>query len=233
MKEISITYYKLPIGSIPFNEIPSLQGFSHQYIYCGSFPIRDFMGSDFYIIKVFRAFDDEVKDIDDLKHKKLLFGQVLSFKLSTRGVAKCLKVGNASDIISKFDLPDLKYSSSKTDPLSGNWFYVKEGKYLIFSAIRSEYEKVKHLEGIALYGDNVLRLRIVIELLKENVSNGILKMSEADYKNIAFKVLRADPTFLKIDDDLIWDGVNNWVPSMLSTPLYEDIPEEKRGKADR
>ncbi len=233
MKEIITTYYKLPIESIPFNEIPSLEGLNYQYIYCSSFPIKDFMGSDFYLVKIFKAFDDEVKDIDDLKHKELLFGHVLSVKLSIRGVAKCLKVGEVRQIISKFDLPDLKYNSSNTNPLNGNWFYMNEGKYLIFSAIRSEYEKVKHLEGIALYGDNILRLRIVIELLKENVRNGIIKMSEKDYKDIAYKVLRADPTLLKTEDDIISDGVNNWVGTMLLTPLYKDIPLEKRGRADR
>ena len=233
MKEIITTYFKLPIANIPFKEIPSLESFNHRYIYCSSFPIRDFMGSDFYLLKVFNAYDDDIKDIDDLTQIEILFGPVVSIKLRARGPAKCLKVGSATNIISKFDLPDLKYSSRSTDPINGNWFYTKEGKYLIFSAISSEYEKVKHLEGISIYGDNILRLRIVIELLKENVKNGVIKLSETDYRNIAYKVLRADPTLLKTGDNIILDGVNNWLTTMLLTPLYKDIPLEKRGRADR
>ncbi|MBB6130390.1 hypothetical protein [Mucilaginibacter lappiensis] len=233
MKEIITTYYRLPIGSIPFHEIPSLEDFNYEYIYCSSFPLIDFMGLDFYLVSVFNIFDNDFTGLDDFEKKELLFGQVVSDKLSTRGKAKCLKAGAITSEISETNLPDLKYSSSNTNPKDGNWFYMKEGKYVIFSGIKSEYEKVIHLEGIALYGDNIIRLRIVIELLKKNVKDGLLELFESDYKNIAYKVLRTDPTLLKTDNNTIWDGVNNWLPSMLSTPLYEDIPEEKKGKAEK
>ena len=233
MKEIIITYYKLPIGSIPFHEIPSLEKLNLEYVYCSSFSLMQFMGLDFQLASVFNAFDNAIMTIDDFKTKELLFGQVVSDKFSMRGKSKCIKLGTHAGIISATDLPNLKYSPRNLNSNEGNWFYMSDGKYLILSGIKSEYEKVKHLEGIALYGDNIIRLRIVIEMLKKNVKSGLLKLSESDYKNIAYKVLRTDPTLLKTDEDLIWDGVNNWVPSMLSIPLYEDIPMDKRGKVGK
>jgi hypothetical protein len=232
MKDIVTTYYKLPIGSIPFHEIPSLENVVCEHVYCSSFPLIDFMGLDFYLISIFNTFGNDVMNIDEIQNKDLLFGQVVSDKLSTRGKAKCVKVGTATNVISKADLPDLKYSSSTTNPKTGNWYYMKEGKYVIFSGIKSEYEKVKHLEGIALYGDNIIRLRIVAELLKKNEKDGLIELSESDYKNVAYKVLRTDPTLLKADESTLWDGVNSWIPSMLSIPLYEDIPKTKRGKVE-
>ncbi|RQO80219.1 hypothetical protein DBR40_00960 [Pedobacter sp. KBW01] len=107
---------------------------------------------------------------------------------------------------------------------------MKDGKYVILSGIKSELEKVRHLEGISIYGDNIIRLRLVIELLKKNVKRGLINLSEEDYKELAYKVLRTDPTLLRTDDSLIEDGVNNWLSPMLLTPLYEDILQQDRGK---
>ena len=83
---------------------------------------------------------------------------------------------------------------------------------------------------MAIYGHNIARLRIVIELLKKNVKKGLVKLSEQDYKDIAYKVLRTDPTLSKSEENIIMDGVNNWVPSMLLPPLYEDILPKNRGR---
>lgn len=232
MKKITTTFYRLPIDSIPFKEIPSLESLNYRCLYCSSYPIKEFMGSDFYLVSVFNAFDCAFQSVIDIEAKPLLFGEVLSIGLPLRGATKAVKVGSVSNIMSSLALPDLKYHSSSSNPINGNWFYMKEGKYLILHGIKSDYEKVKHLESIALYGENIIRLRVVIELLKKNVKDGILKLTEKDYNNIAYKVLRSDPSLSKTDDETIWDGVNNWLPSMLSMPLYEDILAEKRGKVD-
>lgn len=231
MKKILTTYYKLPVASIPFKEIPSLEYFIEDYIYCSSFPLVEFMKLDYHMLSVYKTFDKEIGDINSLKKKELLFGQVVSDQLPTRGKSKCLKLGTTTDSISKEQLPHLKYNSSGTYDLNGNWFYMKDGDYVILSGIRSEFEKVKHLEGIAIYGDNIVRLRVVMELLKKNAKEGLVKLSTNDYREIAYKVLKTDPTLLKSDDDIIRDGVDNWLPSMLLTPLYEDIPIKNRGKA--
>lgn len=225
------TYYKLPVSNIPFNEIPSLESISYDYIYCSSFPLIGFMGLDFYLISVYNVFDTQIVDLSELPEKELLFGQVVSEKLPTRGKYKCLKINSVEQEISAKTLPDLKYSPENTYTSQGKWFYLKEGKYVILAGIRSEFEKVNHLEGISIYGENIIRLRIVMELLKKNVKKGKLTLSIEDYKNIAYKVLRSDPVLSRADESMLKDGVNNWVPSMLSTPLYEDIPKDIRGKA--
>ena len=230
MKEVTTTYYKLPIGTIPFREIPSLEELTLQYIYCSCFPLLESMNLDFHLVSVYNAFDDEINDLSELEDERLLFGKVVSDPLSTRGKAKCIKLATQSSNITKADLPHLKYNSIDDGALNGSWFYMKEGKYVILAGARSEFENVRHLEGIAIYGDNIIRLRLVIELLKKNVKRGLIKLSEKDYKDIAYRVLRTDPTLLGAEESLIKDGVDNWVPSMLLTPLYEDILPEYRGK---
>jgi len=127
-------------------------------------------------------------------------------------------------------VPDLKYSANVNCSPEGNWFYMKEGNYMIFSSIKSEFEKVRHLEGISMYDDSIIRLRVVIELLKKKVKQGKVKLSIEDYKNVAYEVLLSDPVLARADENMLKSGVNNWVPCMLSTPLYEDVPKNIRGK---
>jgi len=230
MEKLTVTYYKFPLASIPFKDLPSLQSLNYKYIYCSSFPLIRFMGLDYHLLSVYNIFDDEAGSINDLQDKELLFGQVVSTKLSNRGSAKCIKIGSVEKHILKEDLPYLKYNSGVDVSPSGKWFYMKDGNYVVLKGIKSEYEKVKHLEGIAIYGDNIVRLRVVIELLKKKVNSGKLNLTDEEYKTIAYKVLRTDPTLLKSDEAIIREGVNNWLPSMLSTPLYSDIPTEYRGK---
>ena len=188
------------------------------------------MGLDFHLLSIYNAFDNKVGSVSELKSKELLFGKVVSDRLPIRGKVKCLKIAFLEESISKEDLPHLKYNSSDTNQLTGNWFYMKDGQYVILSGIKSDFKKVSHLEGISIYGDNIIRLRLVIELLKKNVKKGLLSLSVQDYKNIAYKVLRTDPTLLKSDEDIIYDGVNNWIPGMLLIPVHEDILPENRGR---
>ncbi|GAA4335867.1 hypothetical protein GCM10023149_44150 [Mucilaginibacter gynuensis] len=233
MEPIKTTFYKLPLQFIPFSKIPTLNGLNYQYAYCSSFPLITFMTLDAHMVTVYNSFDNEIKDLDELQNKELLFGSVVSEKLSTRGKAKCIVIGTKEGSLIKEDLPHLKYSSNNNNELEGNWFYMEHGKYFILNGVASKFENVKHLEGIALYGDAVLRLRIVIELLKINVNKHGLTFSMQDYKDIAYKVFKADPVFLKTDDNLIKDGINSWIPGMVLTPSYVDIPKEIRGRAIR
>ncbi|PWG79179.1 hypothetical protein [Pararcticibacter amylolyticus] len=230
MKKVTSSYYKLPVGSIPFKEIPSLEDINYEYVYCKSFPLIDFMTLDFYLTSVYAAFDNEVEEVQDLQNRELLFGSVVADKFLTRGKAKCIKFGSIEEVISAEQLPHLRYCSNENRQADGKWFYMKDGHYTILSGIRSDFDKVKHLEAGAIYGDNIIRLRIVIEFLKRNVKDGLVELSEDQYKEIAYKVLCSDPTLLKSDDTVIVDGVNNWVPAMLLTPLYSEIPIKYRGK---
>ncbi len=42
---------------------------------------------------------------------------------------------------------------------------------VVFSGIKSSFSAVNHVEGIAIYAVNILRLRVVGELLKRNIRN--------------------------------------------------------------
>lgn len=213
MKE---THIKLPLSSVPFSEIELLEEIKLKSIDCSYFLLEEFNGMDKCLISVFSPFQE------DSEEKKMMFGRVLSEVPQMRGGAKVLKINEVNIDIKKEDLPHLKYSNNG-DKHIGNWFYTKNGDYFIFSAVRSEYEKVKHLEGISVYADNILRLRIVIELLKDKIEESHKKLSLEDFKVIAFKVLRADPLTKRLSDADISEGVANWLPSMLDMPRFEDV----------
>ncbi|MCY1517991.1 hypothetical protein D9M68_526950 [compost metagenome] len=219
---MDIHYIKLPIHTIPFEEIPSLQSITYSYIYCSYFSLKPFKGLDYYLLSVYDAFDLNHKDL--IEDNKLLFGRVISEEPSKRGIDKVIKIKTDKKQISSEDLPHLKYSNN--NQLNGNWFYMKNGDYFAFSAIKSSFDKVSHLEGIAIYGDIILRLRIVIELLKKNIRKGLVVLSEKELNNIGFKVLRSEPTTKKISDEDIQNGLNNWLPSMLTIPIFDEIPDE-------
>lgn len=229
--DLTRTFYKLPIGNIPLGEIPSLESLSYDYILCSSISLTDLMGLDYCLISVYNVFDDQFGSINDLTKETQLFGDVLSESLPVRGKYKCLKVGAQFVTISVAELPDLKYSPDNLYSNEGRWFYTKEGNYFVLKAIKSQFENVKHLEGITLYGENILRLRVVIEMLKNNVRKGVVNLTIDEYKDIAYKVLKSDPVMSRTDVNLLKDGVDNWVPPMLMMPLYSNLPESIRGKA--
>jgi len=229
--KLTNTYYKLPLSNIPFQQIPTLEFMSYKFIYCSSFPLMGFMGVDFQLMSVYDAYDDQVLDFSELKEKELLFGKVISGKLSTRGPSKCLKIGSVEEEVIATMLPDLKYSADLNCSSHGNWFFMREGKYMLFSSIKSEFERVRHLEHMATYGDSIIRLRVVMELLKKNVKQGKVELSIEDFKNVAYNVLKSDPVLGRADEDMLKSGVDVWVPCMLTTPLYEELPKNIRGKA--
>lgn len=220
MKEL---YIKLPLSSIPFSEIKLLKDFKMENIDCSYILLNEFNGTDKCLISVFSPFQKNTMD------KGLMFSRVLSEIPQKRGVAKVSKIKERDCDIKKEDLPHLKYSNNG-DKNTGNWFYTKDGDYFIFSTIKSEYEKVRHLEGISVYADNILRLRIVIELLKNILSERQEELSLADFKIISFKVLRSDPLTKRLSNEDILEGVSNWLPSMLDVPRFEEISEKYKEK---
>jgi hypothetical protein len=213
MKE---TYIKLPLASIPFSEIGLLKDFKLEDINCSYILLKELNGTDKCLVSVFSPFHN-------VEERVLMFGRVLSEIPQKRGIAKVLKTDEVDFDIEKNDLPHLKYSNNG-DKYSGNWFYTKDGNYFIFSTIKSEYDKVRHLEGISVYADNILRLRIVIELLKDKMKERKEELSLDEFSAIAFKVLRSDPLTKRLSNEDILAGVSNWLPGMLDIPRFEDIP---------
>ncbi|MCP9747819.1 hypothetical protein [Lacihabitans sp. CS3-21] len=225
--ETTLRFYELPLKNIPFSSIPSLEKCTYKSIICSELLLHE--SDEKCIISVYNLFDiaPEIEYLDD---ENLLFGKVLSERLPRRGVNKCNLISEQRVNIDKFELPHLRYTSKVRDSPEGNWFYTNNGDYHILSAIETEYSKAKHLESISIYGDWVIRLRVVIELLKRNEKIGLINLNINQLKEIAFNVMRNEPSLSKLNDAALINGVNNWIPSMMITPLISDIPLNQRGK---
>lgn len=216
--------YFLPLNDIPFNKIPSLGDFKYKYVECEEIRIDNIFLEGTSIVKVFNVFHiDKTESYIDTNN--VLFGPVLSQNLSTRGKVKCISKAKKSVKIIEQNLPELKFTTK-----NGLTFFTKGGKYSAMYGIEANKERVNHLEGIHIYGDWLLKLRVVIELLKKNVKEGLVQLDIKDYKEIAHKVLRSEPALEKFNEFTYNDAVNNWIPSMLSMPLIEDIPKVYIGK---
>ncbi len=220
---MKINYIKIPLSCIPFKEIKSLEQLNYEYVNASYFSLKEINGLDTCLLSVYNSFDEEEVNYDI---SNLLFGRVVSEIPRLRNPGKVIKVKDEEQQIDISTLPYLNYSN--TDLPDGNWFYTKEGDYFIFSSIESTYESVRHLESISIYGDRIVRLRIVIELLKSNIKKGIVDLSLAEIKDIAFRVMKSDFNSKGVSDVDILGGVENWLPLMLNTPLFEDIPNEIR-----
>lgn len=225
------SYYKIPLEFVPFNEIPSLEKIDIKFAYCSYLSLAETMNMELNLVSVYNVFSDN-ESVDNLKRTELLFGEIVAEKPLSRGKAKFKLLDSFDEEKNEDSFPQMKYSNldhTHIDDSSGNWFYIDKGKYFIIRGIRSEYEKVRHLEGISMHTDAVVRLKIIIELLKKNVKNSLIDLTVNDYYQIAFKILKADPV-LKAKDETLESIVNTWMPMMLSVPLYEDIPVALRGR---
>lgn len=222
---MKINHIKIPLSCIPFKEIKSLESFGYTYINASYFSLKEINGTNTCLLSVYNIFDNEQTNYDN---SNLLFGRVVSEIPRLSNPGKVIKVENYEQEIKVSTLPYLKYSN--TDLPDGNWFYTKEGDYFIFSSLESSYESVKHLEGISIYADSIVRLRIVIELLKSNIKKRIVSLSMSDFSDIAFRVLQSDFNSKGISNKEFLGGVENWLALMLDIPLFEDIPITVREK---
>ncbi|CAN1571307.1 hypothetical protein MCERE19_03237 [Spirosomataceae bacterium] len=223
--ELELKYFKMNLNNIPFEKIKGLENLKYQNIICSQYPMP--LNDKMYMVTTYDCFDCLEFDTSKLE---VLFGPVYSDNLPTRGVNKCSLILKTKFDLALSELPHLRYTSKIRDDKRGNWYYCKDGKYYIFAAIETTYEKAKHLEPITYYGDWVIRLRMVFELIKKRIKYDGLTYSKEELDNIAYIILKAEPTLNRLDEEEIWNGVHNWVGSMMFTPLYEDIPMEIRGK---
>jgi hypothetical protein len=225
--KLELRYFSMPLTNIPFHKIKGLNGLSYKNIVCSEYyvPLNEKMC--FTTAYDFFDFDNNSKELPQMP---ILVGPLFSDNLPLRGVNKCKLILKTSFQIEIDELPHLRYTSKLRDDKGGNWYYCKDGKYYIFAAIETTYEKAKHLEPITYYGDWVIRLRLVFELIKKRIKYDGLTYSKEELDNIAYIILKAEPTLNRLDEEEIWNGVHNWVGSMMFTPLYEDIPMEIRGK---
>lgn len=211
-------YIKLPLKEIPFSTIDLLKDISLEYINCSYIPLRQFNNTDICLMSVYSPFYK-----NSVEEKHLMFGRILTDVPYKRGLMRAIQVCEEEINIKKEELPHLKFSNN-SNPISGNWFYTKDGDYFMFSGVKSTYQQVRHLEEMAVYGDNIVRLRVVIELLKSRMKDREIKLSLDELKLISFEVLRSNPTTKRISDIDIMYGVENWLPGMMDIPTIEEIP---------
>ena len=81
--------YFLPLNDIPFEKIPSLDGFSFKFVQCEELRLDDFYQEYASIIWIKDIFHIN-KAESYVDSKKMLFGAVYSQYLSTRGKVKCI-----------------------------------------------------------------------------------------------------------------------------------------------
>lgn len=216
--------YFLPLNDIPFGMIKSLENFDFNFVECEELRLDGHQQEFASLVWVKHIFH-KTKEESLINKKTLLFGPVFSQYLSTRSKVKCiLKEKSYFDIVPE-ELPHLRFSNRKND-----FWVIKNGIYAGMYGEKTLKEKVFHLEGIHIYCDWLIKLRIVIELLKINAKKGLVDLTIDEYKKIAHLVLRHEPSLSKCSDDVFEDTVNNWIPSMVEMPLIEDIPEKYIGR---
>jgi hypothetical protein len=227
LNSTDLFYFRISISNVPFAELPF--NISYKYAYCRFYNTSMLTEQKdiFNVVGVYNYFSiDPLDNSTVLLEKDLLFGEVLSYDPPLRREGKWVITGKQPIASQAINLPEFKVGKD-----SG--FYVKDGIYHIFSAVKSTKEKVSHLEWPYLYGQNSIKLRIVVELLKiESKSNGI-SISLNEWKDIAFKVLRNESINKKNSDIEIKDVVKSLLPDMLDQPIYSDIPPDYRGRAIR
>jgi hypothetical protein len=82
---MEIHYIKLPLDTIPFKEIPSLEGFEYKYVYCSYFSLFEFMKMETCLFSVYNCFDTVDEDRIESEVGELLFGRVISEPPPKRG----------------------------------------------------------------------------------------------------------------------------------------------------
>lgn len=210
--ELELKYFSMPLTNIPFQKIKGLEGISYKNMVCSEYYVP--LNEKMCFINAYDFFDFE-DNSKELPQMPKLVGPLFSDNLPKRGINKCKLILKTSFQIEIDELPHLRYTSKIRDDKKGNWYYCKDGKYYIFAAIETTYEKAKHLEPITYYGDWVIRLRMVFELIKKRIKYDGLTYSKEELDNIAYIILKAEPTLDRLDEEEIWNGVHNWVDSMM------------------
>ena len=226
------TLYRIPLEKHIIKQIPSLGMFDFDSCYCSSTYIGDLCDNkDLYLVSIFNTFDsdDKTSDINFNLTSELLFGRVLSEKFSIRGINKFVKIKEIKNVnLKKEDLPFLRYNSSLSNNRDGNWFFVRPAEYYILAAKKSTFQSVRHLETLSIYSEGILKLRIIIELLKNNISKGLIKNEEIDFYEIGLFYLKNEHFFKNVDLITLKSGVKNWIDEIILTPSYSDISEAYR-----
>lgn len=218
-------YFCIPLDNIPFDKLPIK--ISERYAYCRFYHVSSVINepAEFNLVGVYDFLSNEpLKTIKELLTNDFLFGEVISFDPPLRGKGSWKIIEQHPINITKEDLPHLKFGNKE------GGFYLKDGKYYLFAGIKSKFENIKHLEDCFFYGDNSIKLRIIIELIKRKAKELNQHISLEEWKEIASLVFGSTYSKKPVRSDIINDAVQNLLPGMLEMPIYTEIPKEIRGK---
>lgn len=170
---ITKIYYKIPFNCIDFSLIPFdiapfdfVNCFVYKFQIKKDYPINQICG-------ILNSFNENISDIEVLEKKDLYINELLMSHFPLRGSNKWIKINQIETVIKKAQMPKFK------DRLSNlKWIIMKNGLYALGESETSTYEDVKHLEYVNLIGDNIIKVRILVEIVKRKYN-----LSENDYLN--------------------------------------------------
>lgn len=130
---------------------------------------KDFLERDYFVINVFDCFNIDQESELDISTAKVLFGSVLSFKPSTRGENKWVRLMKTTDEDCFDPIFYAVTSKRRTEEQ-------RREKQYYFNFYNSEYvessfDKIGHLEPPSIHNNFAIEVRIFIELLKLDKPN--------------------------------------------------------------
>jgi hypothetical protein len=221
-----IFYFRIPLDNIPFDVLPIV--INERYAYCRFYHVSSVLGtaSMFRMVGVYDFLSEQpIDDITQFKEREFLFGEVSSFDPPLRGPGKWILLAKEPVLPGVIELPHLSFGSSSCA------FYLKDGKYDSGYGIETDYENVKHLEDNYFYSEDTIQLRIILETVRIRAKAIQMEISQQEWEDMAFKVLRAGRFYKKMNDSDIAYNAKSTVKEVLARPIYAEVPKKWRQRA--
>jgi hypothetical protein len=221
-----IFYFRIPFDNIPFDALPIT--ISERYVYCRFYHVSSVIGepSVFQMVGVYNFLSElPLDDITLFKQNEFLFGEVAVFDPPLRGPGKWTLLAREPVLPGVIELPHLGFGDSECA------FYLKDGDYAAFSGIKIAYENIKHLERNYYYSEDTIQLRIILELVRIRAKALQQKISQQEWEDVAFNVLRAGRFYKKISDEKISYYSKRTLKEVLARPIYAEVPKKWRQRA--
>jgi hypothetical protein len=218
-----IFYFRIPLDNIPFDALPIT--ISERYAYCRFYHVSSVIGepSMFQMVGVYNFLSEQPQDvITQFKGREFLFGEVITFNPPLRGPGKWALLAKEPVVPGIIELPHLTFGSSDCA------FYLKDGQYISGLGIKVDYEKVKHLERNYFYSEDTIQLRIILELVRIRAKALKIEISQQEWEEIAFSVLRAGRFYRKMSDTEISFNSKRSLKEVLARPIYAEVPQKWR-----
>jgi hypothetical protein len=221
-----IFYFRIPLDNIPFEALPIT--ISERYAYCRFYHVSSIIGkpSAFQMVGVYDFLSElPVDNITLFKKNEYLFGEVSMFDPPLRGPGKWKLLAREPVLPGVIELPHFGFGSGTSG------YYLKNGDYALFSGIKTAYENIRHLEESYYYSEDNIQLRIILELVRIRAKALQKEISQQEWEDIAFKVLRTGRFYKKMNDSDITYNAKSTVKEVLARPIYSEVPKKWRQRA--